>query len=363
MSCSDHHDHDHGHGHGHAHSPSGAEAAAEANPVLVEVTRGPIAESVHRAAFAVVAPDGKVVASAGDIMRPVYPRSAIKPIQALALVETGAADAFALDDPEIALACASHAGEPRHVETVGRWLDRVGLSEADLECGRHLPYSDAATQAIFAAGRTPSQLHNNCSGKHTGFLTVARHLGAPTQGYIRFDHPVQQRVLGILEQMTGLDLGAAPRAIDGCGIPTIGMPLGNIALAMARLADPDDQPDRRQAACARIRAAMTAEPVLVSGTGLFDSVVMQALGGRAQVKGGAEGVCCASVPELGLGVAVKADDGAGRAANVIMAAVLERLDVIRPDDAERLSEQLAPPVRNRAGRVVGEIRPLRRPLF
>jgi L-asparaginase II len=351
--------------HSHGETPERGEGAdpSTANPVLVEVTRGPIVESFHRAAFAVVAADGKVAASAGDILRPVYPRSAIKPVQALALIETGAADAFGLGDAQIALACASHAGEPRHVETVRNWLAHLELREADLECGAHPPYDDAATRAILASGAAPDQTHNNCSGKHSGFLTIARHLGAPTKGYIRFEHPVQQRVLGILEQMSGLDLDEAPRAIDGCGIPTIGMPLGNIALAMARLADPGDQPDTRQAACARIRAAIAAEPFMISGTGRFDSVVTETLKGRALVKGGAEGVSCASLPELGLGVAVKADDGEGRAANVVMAAVLQRLEVIGRSEAESLATQMTPPVRNRVGRVVGEIRPARRALF
>jgi L-asparaginase II len=249
------------------------------------------------------------------------------------------------------------------VERVRAWLERLGLGESDLECGAHPPYDDDATQALLAAGKDPDQTHNNCSGKHTGFLSVAKHLGAPTKGYIRFEHPVQQRVLGILEQMSGLDLGDAARGIDGCGIPTIAMPLGNMALAMARLAHPDDQPDTRQAACERIRDAMAAEPFMVSGTGRFDTTMIEVLRGRALVKSGAEGVACACLPELGLGVAVKADDGAGRASNVIMAAVLQRLEVVGPAEVDILAPYLAPKVRNRAGLDVGEIRPAARALF
>ena len=329
-----------------------AGAPRAANPVLVEVTRGDMVESRHRAAFAVADPRGRVVASAGDIERPVYARSAIKPLQAIPLVESGAAEAFGLSDAEIALACASHHGEPRHVETVTAWLARIGCSIADLECGAHPPYHAASHRALMAAGEEPGAVHNNCSGKHAGFLTLARHLNAPTAGYIRIEHAVQQRVLGLLEVMTGLDLGAAPRGIDGCGIPVIGISLGNLALAMARLADPHDQPEARQGACARIRGAIAAEPFMVSGTGGFATRVMEQTGERALIKGGAEGFYCGALPELGLGIALKVDDGAGRAAEVVMAGLLARFGI---GEAER--ELRAYPLRNHAGTEVGELRP------
>jgi L-asparaginase II len=318
------------------------DSAVTANPVLVEVRRGDMVESRHRAAFAVVDTDGHVVLSAGDVERQVYPRSAIKPIQALPLIETGAADAFDLTDVEIALACASHNGESCHVSAVRAWLDRIGLSERDLVCG--------ADPGRGRSRRGPA--HDNCSGKHTGFLTVARHLGYPSEGYHRRDHAVQQRVLGVLEQMTGLDLDDAPRGIDGCGIPVIGIPLGNIALAMARLADPHDQPEGRQAACARICAAMAAEPFMVAGSGRFCTRVMEAVGPRAVVKTGAEGVYCAALPEHGLGVAIKADDGAPRAAEAAMAGVLRRLGIIGEAEAYLLTQS----VRNRVGLEVGQVR-------
>lgn len=328
---------------------------AEASPIVVEVTRGDMVESRHHAAVAVVDIAGSVVLRAGDIQHAVYARSAIKPLQALALVESGSADSFAVTEPEIALACASHNGEPRHTATVRAWLDRVGFSEADLECGAHAPRLSAAAAELVRAGKEPSALHNNCSGKHAGFLTLARHTGAPLPGYVRYDHPVQQRVLGILEHMTGLDLGDAPRGIDGCGIPVIAIPLGNIALAMARLAKPDDQPEPRQAAAERIRAAMAAEPFLVAGTDRFDTRVIEATGGRALIKTGAEGVFCAMLPETGLGVALKVADGAQRAAEVAMAHVLIRLGVpgIAASDIEDLIE---PKIFNRSGQAVGSVR-------
>ncbi len=331
--------------------PAQATAGGGANPVLVEATRGAMVESRHRGAFAVVDIEGRVIASAGDTERPVYPRSAIKPLQAIALVESGAAEAFGLGDAEIALACASHRGEPRHVETVTAWLARIGCSIADLECGSHLPSNERALAELLGARGTPNAAHNNCSGKHSGFLTLARHLGLPTEGYIHLEHGVQQRVLGTLESMTGLDLGEAPRGIDGCGIPVIAVPLGNLALAMARLADPADQPAPRQAACARIRAAMAAEPFMVSGTGQFCTRVISETGGRALVKTGAEGVFCGALPEQGLGIALKIDDGAGRAAEVAMAGLLARFDLL-----DAAHELCAPRLTNRAGTVVGELR-------
>jgi L-asparaginase II len=259
-------------------------------PLVVEVTRGNSVESRHLVSAAVVDTEGRVVLRAGDANRPVYPRSAIKPLQALALVESGAVEAFDVSPAEIALASASHWGEAVHVAAVAGWLERIGCAAEDLECGAHLPYDPAAMAALLRAGEQPSALHNNCSGKHSGFLTLARHKGWPTAGYIGLTHPVQQRVLGILETMTGLDLSGAPRGIDGCGIPTIAMPLGNLALAMARLADPDDQPERRQAACAQVRAAMVAEPVMIGGTESPCTWIISATGGRALVKTGAEGV-------------------------------------------------------------------------
>lgn len=330
---------------------------AEARPPAeIAVTRGPVVESRHLASLAVVDSDGRVVLQAGDIERPVYPRSAIKPLQTLALIESGAAAAYALGDAEIALACASHGGEPRHVETVAAWLAAIGCATDDLECGAHEPNAQAAARDLLRGGGTPSALHNNCSGKHTGFLAVARHLGHPTAGYIRFDHPVQQSVLGILESLTGLDLSDAPRGIDGCGIPTIAVPLGHLALAMARFADPADQPERRQEACARIRRAIAAEPFMVAGSGRFGTRVMAITGARALIKSGAEGVCCAALPELGFGVALKVHDGAERAAEALVGDLLCRFGVLDAEAEDELGRLLYFPVRNRVKLVVGAIK-------
>lgn len=326
------------------------------NPVLVEVTRGDMVESIHRGAFAVCDIEGRILLSAGGVDRTIYPRSAIKPLQTLALVESKAAEAFAVSDAEVALACASHDGEPLHAEAAQHWLQRLGLSPDDLECGAHWPYHEASLRALAAHGETPTAAHNNCSGKHSGFLTLAKHLGAPTEGYIDFAHPVQQSVLGILETMSGLDLRAAPRGIDGCGIPQYGLPLGNLALAFARFAQPDDQPEGRQAACARVRRAMAEHPVMVAGHERFCTKVIAATQGRALVKTGAEGVFAGAVPELGLGVAVKIDDGNKRASEVVMLGLLARLGVLDEGAQQVLASLMEPPIVNRRGETVGTIR-------
>lgn len=327
------------------------------NPILVETTRGEMVESRHTGAAAVVDAAGRVVRAWGNIECPVFARSAIKPLQALPLVETGAAERFGLGDAEIALACASHRGEPIHVDTVRRWLARVDLGPQDLECGSHVPGNAAAAEALIRAREAPSALHNNCSGKHSGFLTTARHQGEPTRGYIAPDHPVQRRVRAVLEAMSGLDLSRAPRGTDGCGIPVIGISLSGMARAMARLADPKGLSAERAAAGKRILDAMAAAPIMVSGTGGFATVVMMVAGAGVRLKPGAEGVYCAVLPELGFGVALKIDDGAGRASEVAMGAILEGLGAFTSAQRETLAPQLRPVIKNVAGREVGAIRP------
>lgn len=336
-----------------------AAAAKPANPILVEVTRGGMIECRHRGAVAVVDADGKVVRAWGDIERPVYGRSAIKPLQALPLIESGAAERYGLGDAEIALACASHSGESGHVKRVRAWLTQIGCGVDDLECGAHMPYHEPAAAALLVAGKNPDAAYNNCSGKHAGFLTTARHLREPTAGYIRFEHPVQQRILGLLEQICGLPLAQAPQGVDGCGIPVIGIPLGNMAMAMARLADPDKHlPPTRAAAARRVLAAMAAHPFLVAGSGRFCTDVMRVTGRKAVIKTGAEGVYCAALPTLGLGIALKIDDGAGRAAEVTMGHLLRELKLLTDDESIALNETLAPSVLNRAGRRTGQVLPV-----
>lgn len=318
------------------------------NPLTVEVTRGDMVESRHTGACVVMDSGGGIVRAWGDADRVIYPRSAIKPVQALALIETGAADAYQLSDAQLALAAASHGATPEHVEAVEEWLGGLGLGPEDLECGGTEPMDKAAADALVRAGEKPRPVHNNCSGKHSGFLTTAKHLGEPTKGYLQPGHPVQDRMLAILTEMGRTDLSRAPRGVDGCGIPVIGMPLAAMALAMARMADPKDLAPERAEAAKRVFQAMTAHPRLVAGPGRFCTLAMEEGGGAFAIKTGAEGCYAGILPELGLGVALKIDDGAKRASEAAMAAVLTVLGV-----RDRKPET---PVLNAAGEKVGVIR-------
>jgi L-asparaginase II len=338
------------------HQHSHATLPKDDSPILVEVWRGNMVESRHRAIAAVVDADGHVVKAWGDIEQPIYGRSSIKPLLAIPLVESGAADKYGLGDREIALACASHSGEPGHVAAVRDWLAKIGLDESALECGPHYPYYEPATHAMLRQGETPTRAHNNCSGKHTGFLATAIHLGDPTAGYIRYEHNVQQRLLGILEQMCGQDLGDVPRGIDGCGIPTIAIPVGHHALAMARMADPKDLSPARAAASARILKAMSVEPWYVAGTGRFCTEVMRVAGTKAAIKTGAEGVYMGALPELGLGLCIKTEDGNGRGAEIVMGHLLRHFGIIDDAQAAQLKQSLEPTLRNWAGTEIGSIK-------
>ena len=323
-------------------------------PVVVEVTRGAMVESRHLGAAAIMRPDGKVVESWGDIDAPVMARSAIKPIQAIPLVESGAADRFGLTDRQLSLACASHNGEARHVAAVRDWLAQIGLTEADLECGAHAPGRLPVFEQFIRAGVPLTQAFNNCSGKHTGFLTTAVHLGEPTRGYIRADHPVQKRIATVYGELGRFDPSRAPTGSDGCGIPTLGVPLRAMATAMAAMADPSHLKQSRVAAIVRIRAAISAEPFFMAGTGRFCTRINGALPGIVQIKTGAEGVYCGMLPTLGVGVALKIWDGAGRASEVAMARILHHLGVL---DARHYADAINPPILNVVGARVGDIRP------
>ncbi len=332
----------------------GENAAA---PVVVEVTRGTMVESLHRVSIAVVDSDGKAVHALGAIDRPIYGRSAIKPLQALQVIETGAADAFELGADEITLCCASHKGEAMHTDRVAAWLGRLGLSVDDLECGPQIPYHDGSAHAMLARGETPGRAHNNCSGKHSGMLTSVMHMGETVKGYLSPDHPVQQRCVAIVEEMAGESFADTARGIDGCGIPVFGSSIRSLAYAMARLADPKGMSDTRKAACGRIIASCAEFPLLISGTGSFNSAVLAETGTRVLLKGGAEGVYTAAIPELGLGVCLKADDGAGRGAEAAMLWTLQQLGVVDEAMTARIEATASPVVRNWAGTFVGTIRP------
>lgn len=344
-------------------SAAAAEGRADADlsrigaPVLVEVTRGGVVESVHRGRACIVDAAGHVLEHWGDIDALVFPRSTIKPVQAIPLLESGAAQALGVSDAELALACASHSGETRHTRAVSAWLARMGLTVDHLECGPQEPSDSETAAELTRIGEAPSALHNNCSGKHTGMLATALHKGEPLNGYTRYDHPVQQRILGVIEQMSGQDLSHAPWGIDGCSIPTIAMPLAALAYAMARIADPSQLPERRAEAAKRIRTAWATHSYLIAGRNTFDTEMIRGSAGLALVKQGAEGVGVAVLPRLGLGIALKIDDGSSRARDVAMAALVRRSGALTKENWRRVAELETIPVMTRAGRDAGMVRP------
>jgi L-asparaginase II len=329
---------------------------ANPNPVLVEVTRGDTVESRHRGAACVYDAEGALVMAWGDVETPVFPRSAIKPLQAMPFVETGAADAWKASAEELALACGSHSGEPMHLRVAQAWLERLGLSIHDLACGPHVPLGEVAAHGLIAAGRTPTRLHNNCSGKHLAMLSTALFKKEPIDGYAEPGHPVQQRIRQVLSEMTECDLSAATTAVDGCSVPTIAMPLSGIARAFAKFADTRWLPVPRQSAIRRLRVAIAIHREMVAGTDRFDTVLMGRKGQALVIKGGAEGMFAAALPQLGLGVALKIDDGARRASEVAVAALLRYLELFDDKDWVALERYVAPTLVNTAGIPVGEIR-------
>jgi L-asparaginase II len=277
--------------------------------------RGGIVESAHCGALAIVDADGALHTVLGDIERPVFARSAVKVLQALPLVESGAAERLGLNDEELALACASHNGEAAHVRTSASMLAKAGVDASALECGAHWPYLDTAARELARRGQTPGALHNNCSGKHAGFVCLGCQManGADLRGflsgYVQAGHPVMREVTAALQATTGHDLADTAVGVDGCSIPTYAIPLRRLARAFARVGSGVGLRAGHARAAARLREAVANAPFMVGGTDRFDTRVMERLGTRVFCKVGAEGVYCAALPEQGLGVAIKVDDG------------------------------------------------------
>jgi len=321
--------------------------------LLVEATRGDRVESRHGGSAVVVDQTGAVLFAAGDIETPFYTRSAVKALLALPLVEGGAADRLSLSAAELALACASHVGEPVHVETAASMLRKAGQASDCLECGVHWPTSRAGQAALMQDGASPSVLHNNCSGKHAGFVCLACDAGLELGGYIQPEHAVMRTVTAALSDMTGTVLDERNRAVDGCGIPTYAIPLRALAHGFARFGGTAGLASDRARAALRLRKAVAANPVLVAGPGRFDTRLMQTFGSDVFSKMGAEGVHVATLPEQGLGIAVKCADGAARGAEVALAALLSRYLPSHPE----LEALCRPVLRNWAGTAIGGLRP------
>ena len=320
---------------------------------VVEVTRGGIVESVHIVHVAVAHADRGLIAWCGDAHRVSFVRSAIKMFQALPLAEDRVVTSFGLTSEEVALCTASHNAEPFQVAAARSILAKVGVAEDALACGPHPPMYTLAAEALERRGETPGRIHNNCSGKHAGMLALARHHGWTLDGYHLADHPVQQRVLDTLCAWTGVEPSAVSLGVDGCGLPTFALPLDRTALACARFAAAAHRGDTP---ATRIVRAMTDHPEFVAGTGRLCTALLRTGHGRLFAKVGAEGYYCAGVPEQALGIALKVDDGARRASEPALLAILHALSVLSTADLERLRDFAQPVVTNTRGEVVGEIR-------
>lgn len=318
--------------------------------ILAELTRGDLTESIHRGHAVIVDEAGQIVEAWGDPSAIIYPRSSAKLIQALPLVESGAANG--LSKAQLALACASHEGADIHTSAVRQWLADMGLGDVDLRCGPQMPPDRAAKKTLICAGTAPSQAHNNCSGKHTGFLTLNRHLGGGPE-YVDPKHPVQLAVRQTFEDITGEDSPCF--GIDGCSAPNFACSLHGLARAMAGFAAPDRLTGSRRQAVEALLDAIMANPLLVAGEGRACTELIRACDGRAIVKTGAEGVFVAILPQKRLGIAVKIEDGATRAAEAALSALLIRHGAL-PRDHPAAQKRMNAEMRNRAGLLTGHLR-------
>lgn len=301
------------------------------NSLVVNVVRGSLVESKHEVTAVVVDSSNRIINSWGNYEVKIFPRSSIKPIQAMAIVLSGADKKFDISPIELALSCASHSGENQHVNTVKNWLKRMNLTEIDLECGAHLPMDTKSSAELLSNKITLTALQNNCSGKHTGMLATALALGVPTKNYIHADHPVQKLVKEIIENFSEEKIDHAHTAIDGCSIPTYNMKMRNLALAMARFSHPSMLDEAYQSAAQKIYTAATTNPFYVAGSDRYCTRMMSDLKDKALIKTGAEGVMFAAIPSLQAGVVVKAADGATRAAESAMSYILNDLKILNTE--------------------------------
>lgn len=331
---------------------------------LVQVTRGAITESRHRGHIMAVEPDGTIAAYLGAPETVTFLRSAAKPHQALPLIESGAADRFGFTEQEIALACASHSGEPIHTAIAASMLRKIGLEPKHLKCGTHEPFSPQVASELREKREEPNVLQNNCSGKHAGMLALAVHLGAPIESYDLPENPVQLAIGHTVAQFSGVPIEDIAVATDGCGVPVFGVTLKAMALMYARLvAPPEEFEERTRVGCRRIVSAMTNHPELIGGTSdRLDTEMMRATKGTLVSKVGAEGVYTAGILPCerwprGLGLALKIEDGDDhRARPTVVIESLDQLGVLDDEALEAVSRYAFFPIHNRREEVVGEVR-------
>lgn len=318
--------------------------------LAVRLYRSKRVESLHRAHVAVVDAGGKMIAAYGNPEHRTYIRSAAKPFQVMPLLQSGAADHFGLSEPEIAIVCASHNGEPYHIETVQSILDKVGLSEDDLRCGAHLPLYEPVARKMVASGESATPIHNNCSGKHAGMLATTVFRGWPTESYLDPAHPLQHQIVAALEEYSDLRAKEIGLGIDGCSAPSFYLTIWRMALMYARLAE------AREEIAERVYQCMSRYPEMVAGSGRLDTALMQVLDGRVVSKMGAEGIRCAALrTDDAIGVAIKIEDGAQRASGLVLLEVLRQLGLIDEGELDELEEFYHPQLTNHAGLTTGRI--------
>jgi len=329
--------------------------------ILAEVTRGETVESIHRGHVMIVDGGGTRVASLGDPQTVTFFRSACKALQAIPCIASGAADAFDFSAEEIALAVASHSGEKQHVEIAARMLEKIGLSESDLRCGTHRPFNEAESNRMLRDGETPSQLHNNCSGKHIAMLAFAKYIGADIRTYDSLQHPIQKAILECVSTFCEMPVGEIKIGIDGCAAPNFAIPLASMATAFLNLARPSRFDEETKNACGRIVAAMIAHPELIGGSTRLDTMIMKAAGGKVISKVGADGVwLCGILPcdeyPTGRAIALKIEDGDDhRARPVVAVEILRQIGILHDDDMRELAPVV---IKNRRGDVVGSVSPV-----
>jgi L-asparaginase II len=321
----------------------------------IEVTRGDVVESVHRVHAAVMGPDETLLAAARDPGLVTMWRSCAKFFQVMPLLASGGFDALGWGTEELALACASHGGEPEHLAVAARMLGALGLDEGDLACGPHEPLSGRGAKLWRESGAPLTRLHNNCSGKHAAMLARAKTAGWSLHGYETAEHPVQRDALGEVSAWTGVPLDDMPVGVDGCGVTVMALPLERMALAYARWAKAIAA---EEPIPAHIAAAVRAHPHLLGGTERFDTLLLQETEGAIIAKVGAEGVHSVAVPSLGLGLALKVEDGALRAQHAAVLVALQQLQVLPAELPPRLAEFVRKGIRNTRGAIVGELRPV-----
>ncbi|RAS17884.1 asparaginase [Ensifer adhaerens] len=326
------------------------------NPVLVEVTRGNLVESRHRGVAIAVDGDGRTVFSLGETDSAVFPRSACKAMQALPLMESGAADAYGFGNRELALACSSHSGEPEHVELAAKMLAAAGRDVSALECGAHWSSDQKTLIGQARSLEAPTALHNNCSGKHSGFICACCHSGTEVKGYVGYDHPLQREIRGAMESLTGAILAKDNCGVDGCSIPTYAVPLKGLAHGFAKMATGVGLEAERARVSRRLIEACMAEPFFVAGTKRACTRLMKTAPGRIFAKTGAEGVFCAAIPEKGIAIALKCEDGTTRAAEAMVAATLARFFRDEPELHAALMAQANHSMHNWNGIHVGDVR-------